>query len=234
MKGFSLIESLLSLSLFLIIVLTSLEFFGLTRSLFLKLKDNEETQEAASSALDKMKTDILCGGTGLLVPIQRGLLEGITENNGTLIILSKEKNLSSLHDLVKSQTRIPLESTSKVKKGREVCIFDSFKGEIKSISSVDKKNIILSSPLDFSYLKEKTSLFLLKKISLFYDKDKQTIRRKVNSSSPQPLLEDAVLFGFNYEKTTNLARLRLALKINREKKYEISVFPKNTALAISR
>jgi len=53
-KGFSLMESTLALALFLIVVLASLEFFGFTRNLFLKLKDKEETREAALSALDKM------------------------------------------------------------------------------------------------------------------------------------------------------------------------------------
>ena len=225
------IESLLSLTLFLILVLASLEFFGFTRNLFLKLKNKEEIKEAALSALDKMKTDLLAGGSGLLEPIQLGLLEGITQNESTLIILIKEKNLSPLNDLVEGQTRIRLQSTYKLKKGREICIFDRSKGEVKSISRVDKKSIVLSSPLNFSYLKEKTYVFLLKKISLFLDKEKQILRRRINSSPAQPLLEKVTLFGFIYDKATNLARLRLALKSNREKEYEISVFSKNAALA---
>jgi len=233
-KGFSLIESLLSLSLFLIMVLASLEFFGFTRGIFFKLKSKEETREAALSALDKMKTDLLAGGSGLLEPIQLGLLEGITQNESTLIILNKEKNLFILNDLFEGQTRIWLQSTYKIKKGREICIFDRSKGEVKSISRVDKKSIVLSSPLNFSFLKEKTCVFLLKKISLFLDKDKQILRRRVNSSPAQPLIEEVSLFGFDYEKSTNLARLRLALKLNMEKEYEISVFPKNEALALRR
>lgn len=233
MKGFSLIESLISLSLFLIIILASLEFFGYARTLFLKLNSRQEKREAALSALDKMKTDLLSGGAGLLKPIQLGLLEGITKKNGNLVIFSNEKNLLPLNDLVKGQTRILLQSTYKVKRGREICIFDSLKGEVKSVSSVNTKSIVLSSPLNSSFLKEKTSLFLLKKISLFLDEDKQTLRRKVNSSSAQPLLEETALFGFNYEKATNLARIRIALNPNREKEYEIFVFAKNTALAIT-
>ena len=61
-KGFSLIESLISLSLFLIIVLTCFELFGITRDTFLKLKNNEEAREAVLAALDKIRTDILAGG----------------------------------------------------------------------------------------------------------------------------------------------------------------------------
>ena len=233
-KGFSLMESTLALALFLIVVLASLEFFGFTRSLFLKLKDKEETKEAALSALDKMKTDLLAGGSGLLEPIELGLLEGITQNEGTLVILSKEINLTPLNDLLEGQTRIRLQGTHNVKKGREICIFDAHKGEVKSISNADKESVVLSSPLNFSFLKEKSQVLLLKKISLFLDKDKQILRRKTNSSPAQPLLEDAILFAFSYEKASNLARLHVALTSNKEKKYEISVFPKNAALAFRR
>ena len=91
-KGFSLIESLISLSLFLIIVLISLELFGRTRDIFLKLKNNEDAREAALAALDKMSTDLLGGGSGLIDPIRLGILEGVSQNSGTLIILSKEKH----------------------------------------------------------------------------------------------------------------------------------------------
>lgn len=227
-------ESILALALFLIVVLASLEFFGFTRSLFLKLKSKEETREAALSALDKMRIDLLTGGSGLIEPIELGLLEGISQEKGALVILSKEKGLSPLSDLLEGQTRIRLQSTSELKKGREICIFDSRKGEVKSISRVDKKGIILSSPLKYSFLMAKTQVFLLKKISFFLDKDKQILRRKTNASPAQPLLEDAASFGFSREKTSVLVSLYLALESNKEKKYEISVFPKNTALAFRR
>jgi len=233
-KGFSLMESLLTMTLFLIVVLASLEFFGFTRSIFLKLKTKEEAREAALSALDKMRVDLLAGGSGLLEPIELGLLEGIAHNEGTLVILSKEKDLSPLNDLFEGQTRIRLQSTLDVKKGREICIFDSHKGEVKSISRVDKKSIVLSSPLNFSFQKEKTHVLLLKKISLYLDKDKQILRRRTNSSPAQPLLEDAILFAFSYEKASNLVRLHLSLISNKEKMHEISVFPKNEALAFRR
>ena len=227
-------ESTLALALFLIVVLSSLEFFGFTRTIFLKLKSKEETREAALSALDKMRVDLLAGGSGLLEPIELGLLDGISQEEETLVILSKEKNLSPLNDLLEGQTRIRLQSTQKVKKGREICIFDSHKGEVKSISHTDKKSIILSSPLKYSFLKEKTQVCLIKKISLFLEKEKQILRRKTNSSPAQPLLEDAILFAVSYEKASNLARLHLSLASNKEKKYEIFVFPKNAALAFRR
>lgn len=229
--GFSLIESLLSLSLYLIIVLSSLEFFGFTRDIFLKLKTKQEVKEAALATLDKMRFDLLKAGLGLQQPISLGVLDGITESEDTLIIISKEKTFTPLSDLAAGQTIIQLNSTSKLKKGRKVCVFDSTKGEVKSISSVDKERIVLSSPLNFPSLKEETSVFLLREVSLFLDKNKHILRRKVNTSSAQPLLEEVGLFDFHYEKATNLVRLSLSFATNKEKAYETSVFPKNIALA---
>jgi prepilin-type N-terminal cleavage/methylation domain-containing protein len=233
-KGFSLIESLISLSLFLVIVLACLELFGFTRNIFLKLKIQEESKSAVFSALDKMKTDILSGGSGLLEPVQLGLLESITEDEGALIILSMEKNFASLNDLVTGQTKILLPSISKLKKKREICIFDALKGEIKSIVSAANKSIVLSTPLDFSYSKDDTHIYLIKQVALFFDKNKKIIRRKINSSPAQPLLEDVALFDFSYSKTTNLVSLRISLKLNEEKEYEISIYPKNAALGAKR
>lgn len=229
--GFSLIESLLSLFLYLIIVLSSLEFFGFTRNIFLKLKTKQEVKEAALATLDKMRFDLLKAGLGLQQPISLGVLDGITESEDTLIIISKEKTFTPLGDLAAGQTIIQFSSTSKLKKGRKVCVFDSTKGEVKSISSVDKESIVLSSPLNFSSLKEETSVFLLREVSFFLDKNKHILRRKVNTSSAQPLLEEVGLFDFHYEKATNLVRLSLSFATNKEKAYETSVFPKNIALA---
>ncbi|UCC40158.1 MAG: hypothetical protein JSV96_01495 [Candidatus Aminicenantes bacterium] len=231
--GFSLIESLLSLSIFLIIVLSSLEFFGFTRDLFFKLKTKQETKEAALTALDKMRFDICEGGLGLQQPISLGVLDGITQSEDVLTIVSKEKNFALLDNLSAGQISIQLKSTSKLKKGRKVCVFDSTKGEIKSISSLEKEGIVLSASMNSPFLKEETSVFLLREVSLFLDKNQHTLRRKVNTSPAQPLLEEVSMFDFHHEKGTNLVRLSISLVINKEKEYETSVFPKNIALASS-
>ncbi len=236
-KGFSLIESLISLSLFLIIVLSSLEFFAYARTHFQILKEEQETNQAAYAALDKMRIDLLHGGSGLLIPAKLAVLDCAFEKDGRLIIYTKEKELPLLDDPVAGQTRIFLKTTKKIKKNRELCLFDSNKGEVKSIASVYKGSLVLSSPLDFSYQKETTSMILLEKISLYLDDAKKILRRKVNNSPSQPLCEDVTFFDFNYQKSSNLARLRFGLepkcskyKLDEEKVYEISVFPKNMAL----
>jgi type II secretory pathway pseudopilin PulG len=233
-KGFSLVESLLSLSLLLLLFLSSLQFFGFARNSFFKLKETETAREGALLALEKMKIDILQGGLGLLKALNLGLLRGIEEKNKTLIILSKEEDFQLLDNVAPGQTQIFLDNAKEMKKGREICIFDSKKGEIKGISSLTGKSITLDSPLSYSFLKEESRILLLRKISLFLDEKNQIIRRKVNNSSSQPLLEEVISFDFSYQEASNIINLCLILKSEKEKKYEISVFPKNMALAFIR
>jgi len=233
-KGISLVESLLSLSLFFLLFFSSLQFFGFARNSFFKLKDAETAREGALLALEKMKIDLLQGGLGLLKPLELELLKGIEEKNLNLSILSKEKDFHLLDNIVAGQAQIPLETTEGMKKGREICIFDSKKGEIKTISSLTGESITLDSPLNYSFLKEESRIILLKRIILFFDAKKQIIRRKVNNSPSQPLLEETFSFDFSYSEASNLLNLRLSLNPEKEKTHEISVFPKNMALASIR
>ncbi|MFB0564512.1 MAG: hypothetical protein ACETWK_02400, partial [Candidatus Aminicenantaceae bacterium] len=57
------------------------------------------------------------------------------------------------------------------------------------------------------------------------------LRRKVNNSPSQPLLEDVISFEIIYGGTLHTINLSLALKSEKETRYEMSVFPKNVALA---
>lgn len=233
-KGFSLIESLISLSVSLIIFISAFEFFGVSRNVFLSLNKEEKAEEAATFSLDKMRIDILEAGLGLIQPIQSGLLEGLTVTDSTLTILCKEKEIPLSQDLVRGQTRISLSRSCKTKRGQQLCIFDSQKGEVKSISSAGRRSIILSSPLKESYTKKESSLVLLRRISYFLDEKTKILRRKVNNSPSQPLLEAVTQFNFDYDESSNLVRLRFILESNKEKPYEMSILPKNMALATSK
>jgi len=233
-NGFTLIESLISLSLSLIIFISAFEFFGISRKVFFKLNRQEQTEEAATFSLDKMRIDILGAGLGLIQPIKMGLIEGLSTTYGTLSIICRDKEIHFSHDLVSGQTRISLGHSYKIKRGQQICIFDSQKGEVKSTISSSRKSVIFASPLKESYLKEESSLVLLKKISFFWDKKTKTLRRKVNNSPSQPLLEDVIQFDFDYVESSNLIKIRFTLESNKEKTYEISILPKNMALANTR
>ena len=229
-RGISLIEYLISMTLFLFIIMGVLEVFSLSRNHFIEIKTSQEANMAACSALDKIKADLQqCGGgfTELRFP---GLAEPLSAESHILLLRRVEQRFSLALDLTAGQTRISFFDTSDFKKGKELYIADAVKGEIQIISSVKKTGIILSSSLKYSYSVDVTELHLLNNIFFYLDKNKKILRRKVNASPAQPLCEEVDSFECFYSPETNLVKIRLALSLNPEKIYEISVFPKNTAL----
>lgn len=228
-KGFSLLESLISLCLFLLVVLFSLDCFIAVRSHFFMLKTSEEWNTAAFSALDRIKRDLLEAGWGLTEAMNQAILEGIKEEEGALILFSRDEDLPLRVDLAIGQQRIDVEGADRIKKEQHICIFDSFGGEMHTVASVDKDSIVLSSPLSAGYMQKGTTMISLRKISLFYDESRGVIRRGVNASPAQPLLEDVASFGFEHLKDLNLVQVHFNLKMDEEKNHETVVFPKNTA-----
>jgi competence protein ComGF len=214
------------------VVLATLEFFTSARSHFLKIKDEHETIQAAFSALDKIKTDLFQSGTGLFIPSRLKLLECIICSEGILSITISEKSYSSDSSLFSGQTRIFLKDSSSLKEKRKLCIFDSQKGEIKEISSVGSDSCVISSPLTNSYEKDDISIVLLRELKFYLDQRTDTLRRKVNSSPAQPLLEETSEFSCSYDEMTNLVNVTISQKNKKEIKYEAFLFPKNTALSL--
>jgi len=229
-----LVETLVGLLILSFIVLFSLEIFGMSRSLFFKLKAAEEESQAALSALDKARIDILHAGLGLLQPMRLGLIDGLSGENGVLSTQCQEKAYLLAEDVSSGQTEIQLLETEGLASGREICLFDQTNGELKTVSRVEGATVSFSSPLTSSFLQAEASLVLLERTSIYFDQSRGMIRRKVNLSPPQPLLEDVAGFDFSYVKDTNLVTLNLWLTANKEKNYERAVYPKNTGLALQK
>lgn len=230
-RGFSLLEGLISLFLFLLILLFSLDCFLNLRRHFTKLKESESSNTAVYAALDRMRRDVLDAGLGLIEAMTLQILEGVWEEQGRLVVLSKEKDLLFDEALFSGQQRIPVGDAGKIKKGQFISILNLHGGELHYVISVDNDTVVIDSPLASNYPTGDTRILLLKKISLFLDDATGVIRRKVNASPAQPLLEDVASFTFQHLREDNLVRIGLSLEGGEEKKYEITVFPKNTAVA---
>jgi type II secretory pathway pseudopilin PulG len=230
-SGFSLLELLLVLGISLLVLMAAFEFFGITRSLFFKLKDAEENNLAIQAATDKLRIDLLRAGFGLELAIRAGVLEGITADS-SLAILSQEARHILAADCSSGEMRIPLEKTSGLSAGDQVCLADEEKAERHIISSIEGNTAVISEALENSYAGENARLILLEEVAYFLDERTSVLRRKVNASPAQPLLDDAGLFEFSYLKENNLVRIKLADKNNMERAHEFSVFPKNLGLIL--
>lgn len=229
-RGLSLLESLIGMSLSFFVILSCLEIFGFTRAHFFILKEKQETFLAAAAALDKIRGDIVHAGFGLTAAMELGLVAGVQEDEDVLTLCSSESSIMPEDDLLAGQTQIRVASAQGFKKGREICIHDRQRGERHVVAAADRSRIFLSSSLRYHYSRKITRVILLRKVSLFFDTEDRILRRKVNTSSAQPLCDDVAAFCFAFSRPVNLVRLSIRLESD-ERSYETKIFPKNIALA---
>jgi len=229
--GFSLIEMLLVMGLSLLVLLAASEFYGISRSLFFKLKDAEEDSLAIQAALGKLRIDLLRAGFGLEAAIRTGAVEGIAAGN-FLVILSQEAKYNLAADCASGDRTVTLEKTSGLGAGRAACLADEEKAERHIIAALEGNTVVFSDSMENPYNAEDARLLLLEEVSYFLDTRTDVLRRKVNASPAQPLLDNAGLFEFAYFKEDNLVRVKLADKKNMERAHGLSVFPKNLGLIL--
>jgi prepilin-type N-terminal cleavage/methylation domain-containing protein len=235
-KGMTLIESLISLFLFLLILMASAEFFGMTRAMFIKLRDASDEAQAAAAAQDKIRIDLMRAGLGLVLPMKLGVVEAVTADSEGLTIRRAESTTNLEEDLIEGQTSLTAGFIDGAKKGVELCFYDSLKGEVREIASVEGTRPILSSPLAYSYTKESAKVTALEKIAVFLDRKDRIVRRRVDSVSAQPLVENVEAFACSFDKDRNLASVSfvLASRSGKEKTHELWLYPKNAGLSAER
>jgi hypothetical protein len=229
--GFTLTEIVIGLGLAMFMVIATFEFFGITRELFGKIKGEEVETQSAEAALDKIRIDLLRAGQGLVAPMRNSTIAGVETDGGAITVALAERSYELGQDLVAGQTRVSLTTTSGLGAQREICLVESGWGEIHSISAVETAAVVLDEPLREAFSRANGQAHLIEKISYYLDEPAGILRRKVNASPAQPLLEDVAAVEFRYDAAANLARAGFSLRNGKEKKYETSVFPKNIGLA---
>ena len=229
-RGFTLTEVLVGLALSLFMVIAVFEFFGIARDLFGKLKGEEVNTQSAEAALDKIRIDLQKAGQGLVAPMRDATIAGVEINGQTLTIALAERTYLLGQDLLPGQNRVPLATMSGLSAQREVCLVENGWGELHSVATVESAAIVLGEPLQSAFSRLGGQLHLIEKIAYFLDGPSGILRRKVNASPAQPLLEDVAAVDFQYDSSVNLAKAGLSLQNAKRRKYEISVFPKNIGL----
>lgn len=230
-RGFSLVETLIALGLSLLVMLAAFGFLGITRSLFSKVKEAQESRMSVQAALLKLRIDLMQAGYGLNEPLRQDVIAGINVTGTSLLILSLDEAFALHADAFSGERRISLENASGLRPGRRVCVAEGDKVEAHVIVALDGSTIVISEPLEAGYSAAAGRLLLLNEVAYFLDERSGILRRKVNSSPAQPLLDSTGLFVPFYDQEANLARISLASISNQERTYEFSVFPKNLGLA---
>jgi hypothetical protein len=231
-RGFSLFECLLALALSLFVIIACFQFFGLAQKAFFKLKEREEAGQGALAALDKVRIDLLHAGRGLAEEMALGLVEAARATDGELRTTSREVSLTLAGEAKAGATRLLLASTADIATGQDICFCDGAAGEVRTVVAVERGAVVLGRPLERDYPGETASVSLLEHVAYYLDAPARTLRRQVNATSAQPLLENAALPTWLFDPEAGLVRVRLVLEGGSA--YEATVFLKNAALAAAR
>jgi prepilin-type N-terminal cleavage/methylation domain-containing protein len=232
-RGFTLIECLIAVALGLFVVCASLEFLNFAQRLFVKLKNNEETAQSVLAAFDKIRIDLHRAGCDLVPALRLGLVEAV-ETSGNILTICRGAGAHALaEDAEAGEECLVLSSLGDLRPGRRICLWDDSKGEAAEIAAVDTaaRTIVLRAPLEGAYRAASATVVLVESTALYLDEGSATLRRRVNRSSAQPLLDDVASADFRYDRERNLALVRLEVKSQGGRAYEISAFPKNSAVA---
>ena len=229
--GFTLIECLLGLALSLFIITAGFEFFARAQKAFLRLKDREEAGQAALAALDRIRIDLLHAGRGLALETGLGLVEAAEVTADELRTTSLERELALAAEASAGDSRLSLSSAVGIVAGQRVALRDGAAGEVRAVIAIETGAVILDAPLERSYAPEKAVLLLLESVAYFLDKPARILRRRVDATGAQPLLEDAAAASWTLDPAAHLVRIRLELRTEGAHPHEATVFLKNPALA---
>ena len=232
--GFSLLEALLSLTIFFLIFAGSLEFFGTARRVFFRLLSRQENHQAAWSALDRIRSDVLLAGRGLVRPMRLGIVAPAEEAGGRWVLVRAGAAPVLTAGPRAGETTVAVAGANPDWAGKTLCLYDRTRGEKAVILEAVGGILTLSSPLDCDYRIPEASAAVLQTTSLFLDAGQGVLRRKSDSSSAQPLLEDVHSFTFIYDSETCLAEARLSLASAPEEFHALKILARNALLGKMR
>jgi len=230
--GFSLLECLLSLSLSLLILISALEVFAQSKRVFNRLKETQETALAAAVALEKIKEDLEIAGAGLFSePLELNFAPLQTSSSG-ILMFSKEEELELVSDINPGQTQATIELksglSSSLRKGRALYLEDEVKGELTYLTAVSGNILYFSPPSKNSYSVSQGRVLLLEKVEIYLDQKQKIIRRKVNDTSGQPLLEEVSKLEANYDLLSNFIQVKLTTESGgKRNENKLVLYPKN-------
>jgi prepilin-type N-terminal cleavage/methylation domain-containing protein len=230
LKGFTLIETLISMMIFCVIALGAMETMSQAKQCHRDIIDDYELREGVFAALTKIRTDAMEAGRGLSEPLRQKILSGVTIEDNQIQLTYLETGLTAGGDLPAGQTVISLLNKKTAKKGKRICLLSEENGELAEITAVDGSILILSSPLNYSYKQNTMQIFLLETVRYFLDKKNSVLRRKVNSSPAQPLLEKTNNFICSFDNQQCYLEVSIQIIPQKERAYEISLVPPNLRL----
>jgi hypothetical protein len=233
-RGSSLIEALLSMCLLAVATLAGLEAFSAGRRVFFRMDAAEERDTRAAAGLDRARLDAREAGGGLADAIRLGFVAGIAAAEQGFIVASLDKAAEPGGSIAAGDDFIPLTDTTGFATGRMVCLLAADGGEARTVSAVLIDGIRLSAPLGRGYPAGEAVLLLIRTVEIFLDEGSVTLRRRVNGSSAQPLIENVADFSCRLDDGAKTITMELCLEGGGNAIYAATVLGKNLWLNGSR
>ncbi len=230
--GFSLLEIILSLSLCLFILVSALEVLGKAKRIFSRLSEAQESALAAVAASEKIREDLEEAGCGLNPCLMTAGFEPLQAADQQLLIFSADNETVLVEPAMAGQNILKIAIrpglSSFLRKGRALYLYQEPQGELVYLAMVSGTKLTLNSVLKNDYQPQDTRVILLQKVEIYLDRKQNVLRRKVNDTSGQPLLEGTFLFESYYNPEENLAQVRFVNRNGRQpEEYFFIFFPKN-------
>jgi prepilin-type N-terminal cleavage/methylation domain-containing protein len=230
--GFSLMESLIALTLFLVLFLAGIDVFSSARKTLAKLGEAQMTEENISAAIDRIRADVRNAGRGLAGPPGDEIAKSLEAVGDSLIIRSGEISAVLMADAAAGQNSLQVADGRSFPAGRTICIMDESKGEAAVIAEAGPNSLNLASPLGRAYGRVGTSIVLVREISIYMDAPRRVLRRKADSGTGQPLLEDARSFTFRIGPPYPVVDIAVSSWLGKGEIHGTSVHARNAALAV--
>jgi len=229
--GFSLIESLTALTLFLFIILAGIEIFGSARRTLVLLEEAQSDEESVAAALDRIRSDVRRAGRGLAGPDGLEAVASLEASGETLVIRCEEKTTYLAADAAAGANVLAVEDGRDFAAGRTVVIMDGTKSETALLAAAEGDALTLSAPLAGSFARAATTTVLVQRISLYMDAGRSVLRRKVDAGTGQPLLEGARSFDFSIGSPSPIVTISVRTRAGNEETHATTIHARNAALA---
>ncbi len=210
-KGFSLTETIISLTLSLFILLFTSLFVDFVRKESLRGKEEMENLQEFYSGIDRIGYEIKRCGLGLSHLWEKEEFK-IFEVLDDALYLRRGNGKTFLSDkALRGENRIFVDEPFKFKEGREIMVTDFLKFENKKIIKKEKNALVLSGALKNDY-SERSLAIQINYVSFKYDGRKKILRMSQNFGPYQPLIENIESCSFKRERNS------LILKVSFDKK----------------
>ncbi len=183
-------------------------------------------------ALEKIREDLTTAGAGLSVITGTFNFQPFQAGEENLMLFSAEEKTSLAEDAAAGQNYLLVALkpglSSLLKKGRELVVFDGNTGGLFSISAVSGNRLTVSPPLSSDFQAGRTEIILLEKIEIYFDRQAGIVRRRVNGTTGQPLMEEVSHFNVAYSPQENLVHLSITFEFGgKAHERELLYYPKN-------